>query len=122
MLPGVVRVETSLRRATRDPLAMSAPATPSLSAVVIVDDKADRTSLTTTSRLLARATAPEIEPTIVVEVGATRPVLASVGPFTVEESSKTTLKAALAIALLVIVALAGWIAIRERQRRGSSAQ
>jgi hypothetical protein len=115
-LPGVVRVETTLRRSARDPLSMSAPTVPSLSAVVIVDDKADRMATTATSRVLARAMAPEIEPAIVVEVGAVRPVLASVGPFTVEESSKGLLKAALAIAFALIAVLAGWIAVRERRR------
>lgn len=116
-LPGVVRVETTLRRSTRDPLSVSAPAIPSLSAVVIVDDQADRAAVTATTKLLARATAPEIEPTVVVEVGAVRPKLASVGPITVEESSKSRLKALLGIAFALIAGLAIWIAVRERQRR-----
>jgi type III secretory pathway lipoprotein EscJ len=117
-LPGVVRVETTLRRSVRDPLSMSAPSVPSLSAVVIVDDKADRASIAATTKTLARTTAPEVgEPTIVVEVGAVRPSLAKVGPFTVEESSKSTLKATLAIAFALIATLAIWVALRERNRQ-----
>jgi hypothetical protein len=66
---------------------------------------------------LLRGTAPEIgEPAIVVELGATRPRLAQVGPFTVEASSKRRIVGSLAAAFGVIAALAGWIAWRERWR------
>ncbi|HSK02488.1 MAG TPA: hypothetical protein VK932_14645, partial [Kofleriaceae bacterium] len=72
-------------------------------------------------RAIARAIAPEVAaPAIVVEAGARRPRLASVGPFTVEAASQAPLRAALAAALALIAALAAWIALG--QRRGSSAQ
>jgi type III secretory pathway lipoprotein EscJ len=113
-LPGVVRAEVMLRRSIADPLAPSPPTPASASLVIIVDDRADRPATTAAARALTRAAAPEVDPTILVEVGATRPSLAKVGPFTVEAGSRTPLKAALAIALVLILALAGWIAYREK--------
>jgi type III secretory pathway lipoprotein EscJ len=121
-LPGVVRAEVMLRRAVRDPLA-TIPASPAgASLVVIVDDKADRAATTDAAKRLAKSIAPDVEPTIVVEVGAIRPTLSKVGPFTVEEASKGPLRAVLGIALALIALLAGYVAWRERQRRGNSAQ
>ena len=108
--PGVVRAEVILHRPAGDPLSLAAPAAPASSIVLIVDDRADRARIETTTRSLTRALAPAVDPTIVVEVGATRADLAKVGPFTVEASSKGVLKGTLAIALAVIAALAGWIA------------
>jgi len=87
-----------------------------LSIVAIVDDQTDRGAIETHAKQLAAATAPGLSPTVVVEVGAVRPQLAKLGPFTVDERSKTPLKATLAIALLVIAALAGWIALVMRRR------
>lgn len=125
-LPGVVRAEVALHRPARDPLAPTPAAPPTASLVIIVDDRADRAALTTHARTLARATAPAVEPAIVVEIGATRPTLARVGPFTVEARSQAALKATLALALALIAGLAGWLAIvqlrRPGQRRGNSAQ
>ncbi len=115
-LPGVVRAEVLIRRPARDPLSMQPTAAPSASLVVIVDDQADRDATKAAARSLIAVAAPSVEPTIVVEVGAVRPVLAKVGPFTVEAGSKTRLKATLAISLAVIAALAGWIALRLRSR------
>lgn len=119
-LPGVVRAEVILHRPARDPLSLTAPAPPTSSIVVIVDDRADRTRIDASARSLTRALAPTVEPTIVVEVGAHRAELATVGPFTVEASSKSALKGTLALALLLIAALAGWLAWT--YRRGNSAQ
>lgn len=86
--------------------------------LIVVDDRADRTAVTRSATALTRATAPEIErPVIVVEVGAVRPTLAKVGPFSVEASSRGPLRAALAIALVLVAALAGWIAITARRAR-----
>jgi len=119
-LPGVVRAEVILHRPARDPLSPAAPAAPSSSIVIIVDDRADRAHIDVSARALTRAIAPTIDPTVVVEVGAHRAELAKVGPFTVEAASRGPLKAALAIALVLIVALAGWIAWT--YRRGNSAQ
>lgn len=121
-LPGVVRAEVLIRRAVADPLATTAPSPPAASCVVIVDDRADRAAITAATRALARAAAPELAPAIVVEVGARRPELAKVGPFTVEARSRGALRGVLAGLLALVVALAGWIAWRERHRRGSSAQ
>jgi type III secretory pathway lipoprotein EscJ len=116
-LPGVVRAEVLIRRPARDPLGTQPAAAPGASIVVIVDDQTDRAATTAAARSLANVAAPGIEPAIVVEVGAVRPVLAKVGPFTVEAASKGRLKAVLAIALAVIAALAGWIALRLRPSR-----
>lgn len=130
-LPGVVRAEAVVRRPVRDPLApapaaSSAPAAATSSIVIVVDDRADRAAIAEAARTLARALVPEAAPAIVVEVGARRPHLATVGPFTVEAASRAPLKAALAAALALIAALAAWIVWTARrrldQRRGSSAQ
>lgn len=115
-LPGAVRAEVTLHRPVADPLT-DATTPPSAAIVVIVDDKADRRTITRSAIALVRGTAPEIpEPEIVVELGATRPVLASVGPFTVEARSKQQLVGVLAAAFALVAALAGWIAWRERWR------
>jgi hypothetical protein len=118
-LPGVVRAEVLLRRPVRDPLAPTLPpaASPACSIVVIVDDKADREAIARAARALALIAAPGLEPVLVVELGATRPELAKLGPFTVEASSRGPLRAAIGIALALILALASWIAWRERRGR-----
>jgi hypothetical protein len=123
-LPGVLRAEVVIRRPARDPLAPAAPAAPPTASIAIAaDDGADRAALAAAARTLARALVPEAAPAIVVEVGARRPRLAEVGPFTVEAGSREPLRAALAAALALIAALAGWIGWRELgQRRGRSAQ
>jgi hypothetical protein len=138
-LPGVVRAEAVVRRAVRDPLAgRAAPADraaptagAAASLAIVVDDRADRAAITGAARTLARAIVPEAAPAIVVEVGAIRPRLAQVGPFTVEAASQAPLKATLVAALALIAALAAWIAWtalgrarsrRPGQRRGNSAQ
>lgn len=114
-LPGVVRAEVMLRRAVRDPLGAANFPPPTATVVAIVDDRADRAEIRATARVLARAVAPEVEPVIVVEIGAIRPSLATLGPFTIEAGSRGPLRAALAIGLAMIVGLAGWIAVRERR-------
>ncbi|MEJ7600900.1 MAG: hypothetical protein WKG01_23545 [Kofleriaceae bacterium] len=119
-LPGVVRAEVVLRRPAADPLALAPPAPAGASLVIVIDDRADRAAIGTTARALVDTFAPELEPTIVVEVGAIRPTLAKVGPFTVEARSRGPLRAVLAGAFVTIALLAGWIAWR--QRRGSRAQ
>lgn len=134
-LPGVVRAEAVVRRPIRDPLAPRAlgsaagpaAALPTASLAILVDDRADRAAITAAARTLTRALVPEAIPAIVVEVGAIRPRLARVGPFTVEAGSAAPLRATLAAALAVIAALAAWIGRRAgrrapRQRRGKSAQ
>ena len=115
-LPGAVRAEVTLHRPVVDPLTDTATQ-PSAAILVVVDDQADRRAITRSAISLVRGTAPEIpEPEIVVELGATRPQLASVGPFTVEARTKSRLVATLAIVLGLVAALAGWIAWRERYR------
>lgn len=115
-LPGVVRAEVILHRPARDPLAVAPAAPPTSSIVLVVDDKTDKSRTETSALSLSRALAPDIEPTLVVEVGTTRTDLAKLGPFTVAASSKPALKGALAIALAVIALLAGWIAWTYRSR------
>jgi len=120
-LPGVWRSEVVLHRAARDPLA-TAPTEPGAAIVMIVDDKTDRAAIRDTAGRLAKAIAPELAPTVVVEVGAPRPELAQVGPFEVAASSRGALRATLIAALVVIVALAAWLARGAYYRRGKSAQ
>ena len=119
-LPGVVRSEIVVRRPVADPLTTqpAAPATASL--VIIIDDRADKAAIGKTALSLFHAIEPGLEPTIVVEVGAIRPTLAKVGPFTVEARSRGPLRAVLAGALGIIAVLAGWLAFR--YRRGSRTQ
>ncbi len=116
-LPGAVRANVTLRRPSVDPLTESV--TPGSAAVlVVVDDKADRGSIERSARALVRGTAPEIgEPSVVIELGAVRPVLAKVGPFVVEAASKSRIVAAFVVALGLVVVLAGYVAWRERLRR-----
>jgi type III secretory pathway lipoprotein EscJ len=119
-LPGAVRADVTLHRPVVDPLTEQTTP-PSAAILVVVDDKADRRAITRSAIALVRGTAPEIpEPEIVVELGATRPTLASVGPFTVEARSKSKLVGALALAFGLIAALAAWIAWRERWRVSGS--
>lgn len=121
-LPGVARAEVVLTRSVRDPLSTLTPPHPAASVLLVVDDRADRPHLEATAKTLTRALAG-IEPVVVVEVGVHRPALASLGPFTVTASSKPALKAALAVALALVVLLASWLAWTLRpQRRGNSAQ
>lgn len=116
-LPGAVRADVTLRRAIADPLATSSVPPPTAAILLVLDDQADRAAATQAATQLARATAPEVaHPAIIVQVGATRPRLTSVGPFTVEASSRGPLRTALVVALALIAALAAWIALRERQR------
>lgn len=112
-LPGAVHADVTLHRAVHDPLGPSQPA--SAGVVIIVDDRADRAAIERTARALLRGTAPEIaDPEVAVEVGAVRPRLAKVGPFTVEARTKPRLVAALAVLLALVAGLAGWVAWRER--------
>lgn len=115
-LPGAVRADVTLHRPIVDPLTEAA--TPASAAVLIViDDKADRRAITRSALALVRGTAPEIsEPSIVIELGAVRPELATVGPFTVEARSKPRVVFAFAIAFSLVVLLAGYVAWRERER------
>jgi len=112
-LPGAVRADVTLHRPLQDPLGASQPA--SAAVLVVVDDRADRAAIDRTARALVHGTAPEItDPQVAVEVGAIRPTLAKVGPFTVEAHSKPRLVVSLALALGLLAGLAGWIAWRER--------
>jgi len=124
-LPGAVRAEVTLHRPLRDPLGSSQPG--SAAVLVVVDDHADRQGVARSARALVHGTAPELaDPVVTVELGALRPALARVGPFTVEAASKPRLVAALAVALAAIAALAAWIAWLVypfgARARGSSAQ
>lgn len=118
-LPGAVKAEVTLHRPIADPLAPAsegvAPASAAI--LVVIDDKADRAAVARAALTLARGIAPEVsEPALVVEVGAVRPALAHVGPFTVEAGSRARLVAALAIGFAAVAAFAGWVAWRERWR------
>lgn len=117
-LPGVVRTDVIVRRPARDPLSREttvAPATASI--VVIVDEQTDKAATVDAVKRLAGAAAPGIEPAIVVEVGATRPVMAKLGPFTVEARSRRPLQIALAIVLALLASISGAVAWRTRPIR-----
>jgi type III secretory pathway lipoprotein EscJ len=113
-LPGAVHAEVTLHRPVVDPLTEASTA-PSAAVLIVVDDKTDRRAVTRSAIALLHGTAPEIpDPEIVVELGAVRPQMASIGPLTVEARSKPKLVALLAIAFALIAGLAGWVAWRER--------
>ncbi|CAN5689770.1 hypothetical protein BH11MYX2_BH11MYX2_31730 [soil metagenome] len=116
VLPGAIDAEVVLHRGALDPLAppwATVPAT-TATAVIVVDDLADRAATTARATQLVEASAGNVRPTIIIAVGAHRPELASLGPFVVDASSKGPRKATLAIALALIAGLAGWIALRAR--------
>jgi hypothetical protein len=129
-LPGAVTAEVVLQRAMRDPLATTPPTTAALSAVITIDDPAQRAAVGAAAERLARAALPGVAPAIEIHAAAvTRrdgrraDALARVGPFTVEASSRAPLKAVLAACCLAIAALAGALAWSAwRHRLGSSAQ
>jgi type III secretory pathway lipoprotein EscJ len=112
-LPGAVRADVTLHRAVHDPLGPSQPA--SAAVLVVVDDHTDRGAIERDARALVHGTAPDIaDVQVAVEVGAVRPQLAKVGPFTVEAHTRPRLVALLAALLAAVAGLAGWIAWRER--------
>jgi type III secretory pathway lipoprotein EscJ len=128
-LPGAVSATATIHRPATDPLGTSATSkasgasgasgasAASAAVLVVVDDATDRVATSQAASMLVHASAPEVgAPAIVVLVGAHRAELANVGPFVVEKSSAAALKAVLAIALVVILGLAAWIALRERRR------
>jgi hypothetical protein len=126
-LPGVVAANAVLHHAMRDPLAVTPPAPATFSAVVTIDDRADPDAIRGATARLARAALPELAATaaLPIEINAKvhRPTLAKVGPFWVEQASRTPLRTALALGCLAIAGLAGTLALRARRhRRGNSAQ
>lgn len=111
-LPGAVTARATLHRPAADPLSVAPPSPAGAAILVVIDDKADRVATTRDARALVRAAAPEIaNPEVVVEVGAVRAELATVGPFTVEARSRGLLRGVLGTLLALVAALAGWIAI-----------
>jgi len=117
-LPGAVSAHATLRRPVADPLSVAPPSPAGAAILVVIDDKADRGATLRDARALVRAVAPEIaEPQIVVEVGAVRAQLATVGPFTVEAGSRGLLRGVLAALLALVAALAGYVAWRLAPRK-----
>jgi hypothetical protein len=125
-LPGVAAASVVLRRAIRDPLGAAPPASPMLAAVIRVDDAAAPEAIRAAATRLARAALPELPPAdLAIEIAATvdRPIVAKVGPFYVEQSSRAALRATLALAFASIAGLGCALALRAwRHRLGSSAQ
>lgn len=105
-LPGAWSAHATLHRAFREPLTgASAPAI--ASALIVVEESADRAALQHAAEALVHAAIPEAAaPTVIVVAGAPRPELARVGPFRVERGSRAPLLATLAACLIVIAALA----------------
>lgn len=125
-LPGVVAASVVLHRAIRDPLSTRPAGPATLTAVIRVDDRTDREAIRGAAGRLARATLPELGADAAsIEVHATvhRPTVTQVGPFSVEDTSRSALKATLAVGCLVIAGLAAAIArLTRRHRLGNSAQ
>jgi type III secretory pathway lipoprotein EscJ len=114
-LPGAVRAHVTLHRPVRDPLT-GATTSPAASALIVIDDRADPAAVVAAARRLVHAAVPEIaEPAIAVEIGASRPELARVGPFTVAAGDRPALVATLAVLLAAVAGLAGWLAWRYRR-------
>ena len=155
-LPGVVSASVVLHHPTRDPLAAALPRPATFTAVINVDDKADRDAIRAATTRLAQATLPELSAGTAagaasagsastaggarptgsaggaaeallrgIEIHATvhRPTVARLGPFSVEDGSRASLKATLAIGCAAIAALAAALAVLVRRHRlGNSAQ
>jgi type III secretory pathway lipoprotein EscJ len=122
-LPGAMSAHVGIHRPIADPLAVTRVPVAGAAVVIVVDDKADRAMIDADARRLVHAMAPEIaDPTIVVEVGASRAELVGVGPFRVEAGSRRALVTVLVIALALIAGLAGWIGWDRYTRRGTSDQ
>jgi hypothetical protein len=114
-LPGAIAAHATLHRSIADPLTTAPPSPAGGSALIIVDDRADRAAITREARALAP---PEITD-IVIEIGAARADLATVGPFTVDARSKNLLRGVLGALLAAIAALAGYVAVSAaRSARG----
>ncbi|HEX7843830.1 MAG TPA: hypothetical protein VF469_40425, partial [Kofleriaceae bacterium] len=101
--------------------------TAAFSAVITIDDRADPGAIRAAAIRLAHAALPELpapaQLAIEVDPAVHRPVLAKVGPFSVEDGSRTPLQITLALGCLTIAALAVQLALgARRHRRGNSAQ
>jgi hypothetical protein len=116
-----------LHHAMRDPLAVVPATAATFSAVITIDDQADPAAIRSATARLARAVLPELAataaPEIEINAGVHRPSVGKVGPFWVEQASRTPLRAALALGCAMIAGLAGALALRARHhRRGNMAQ
>jgi hypothetical protein len=105
-LPAAWSAHATIRHAFREPL--TAAATPAIAtALIVVEESADRAAIQRAADALVRAAVPEAAaPTIIVVTGAPRPELANVGPFRVERHSRVPLLATLAVCLIAIAVLA----------------
>jgi hypothetical protein len=131
-LPGVAAASVVLRRAIRDPLGAAPASRPMLTAVLTIersgplDDAAEPEAIRAAATRLARAALPELPPAeLAIEIAAVvhRPIVAKLGPFSVEQSSLPALRATLALAFASIAGLGGALALRAwRHRLGRSAQ
>jgi hypothetical protein len=91
-----------------------------------IDDAAEPEAIRAAATRLARAALPELPPAeLAIEIAAVvhRPIVAKLGPFSVEQSSLPALRATLALAFASIAGLGGALALRAwRHRLGRSAQ
>lgn len=117
-LPGVTRASVLLDEARPDPLAPPAPSPPPRASIVLAVT-GDPDAITAAARTAALASIRGLTDAHLVVTARPTPstTLASVGPFDVAPSSRAPLVATLAGALLLIAALAGWIAITGARRR-----
>jgi len=111
--PGAIDAQVALHRRFRDPLT-GATSQAAGAVLLLVDDRADRVALDARARALVHAVAPEVTPQVIVTLAGHRAELASVGPFTVEASSKRPLIGALVGLLAAVALLAGYVAWRDR--------
>lgn len=129
-LPGVVAANVVLHHAMRDPLAVAPATAATFGAVIATDDQAAPDAIRAATIRLAHAVVPELAgiAALPIEINATvhRATLAQVGPFWVTASSRTPLRAVLALGCVAIAGLAGTLAFSARRARrhrlGNSAQ
>lgn len=116
-LPGVVAARSLVRTPVDDPLAPAHRDAPATASIAIHAEASRAAALTDEARRLAGAALPDVDAahlTIVVAEAAPQG-LATVGPFQVAPTSRGPLRATLAAVLGLIIALAGYIAWRERR-------
>jgi hypothetical protein len=122
-----VRASAWLRRPVVDPLRPAPAAPPATTAALVIVIRGGTDAAATEAQVRAAATAALAAddapaPSIDVRLIAAPPPpprLVRAGPFTVESSSRGPLLATLALALVAIAGLAGWIVVIELRGRRS---
>ena len=117
-LPGVVDVRAMVRTPVDDPLAPQRQEPPASASVAVHAEASRAAALAGEVRALAAAALPDVDAarlTVVIAEATPTTAMAKVGPFEVAPRSRGPLRATLAIVFGLIIALAGFIAWRERR-------